>query len=88
MTNKRNTDRSMMTKISVIAKGSRIGVNRDDQPVGYAVRTSRKGKPEQWTAYVYQSAAPFDWTRTGFVSGDAATAFIAAHGETPDHLQR
>lgn len=61
-------------------RGDRIGVNRDDQPVGHAVRVNRKGQSEQWTAFVNLAAAPFETTRTGFASGAEAVRFIGVHG--------
>jgi hypothetical protein len=69
-------------------KGNRIGVNRNGQPVGYAVRTNRTKQPEQWTAFVYTELPPFDVARPGFTNADAVVAFIGEHGRTPDHLKR
>jgi hypothetical protein len=75
-------------RIQTFTKGKRIGVNVDDQPVGYAVRVNRAGEPEQWTAFVYIREVPFDTVRTGFKSADAVVLFIAKNGRTPDHLKR
>lgn len=72
-----------MSDYETVVRGRRVGVNRDGQPVGYAVRI----KPGLWTAYVYTEAAPFDFARPGFETDNAAVAFIAEHGRTPEHLR-
>lgn len=66
--------------ITTVTKGKRIGVSRDEQAVGYAVRVNRAKQPEQWTAYVYTTVAPFDFAQTGFATADAAVSFIATNG--------
>lgn len=68
--------------ITTVRKGKRIGVNRDDVAVGYAVRIPKRNRneAEQWTAYVYIAEPPFDVCRPGFQSADAAAAFIGKHG--------
>lgn len=64
-------------KIETWRKGKRVGVTRDDEAVGYAV----EAKPGSWTAFVYTSEPPFDFTRTGFKSATDAVAYIARYGQ-------
>jgi len=73
--------------ITTVRKGKRIGVNRDDVAVGYAVRTNLKSQPEHWTAYVYIADPPFDVARVGFKSADEVVAFIGKHGHAEGVLR-
>jgi ribosomal protein L16/L10AE len=60
--------------------GKQIGVNRDGKPVGYAIRTNRKGQPEHWTAFVNIDQPPFDKAVTGFANESQAVEYLAQHG--------
>lgn len=67
-------------EITQTRKGSRVGVNRDGEAIGYAVKTSRAGTPERWTAFVYTPDPPFDACIVGFASDQLAVAYIAKNG--------